>query len=280
MKITLLFHENDRTPHQVGYTLWPMVEAWRAAGHEVVEQYGVATPVQADLVFLHVDLTVIPDEVLAAVEACPRVINRGVRDISKTVVSRNRVLSPGEWDGPVIVKTVRNHGGNPERALEKHGFLRAIRDHFARRGQLPLAWADWLPVAEYPIFASARDVPKGVFANPALIVEKFRPERRGEHYCLRSYTFLGDRHHAELIWAPRPVVKRRHAVGWAEAEVPPELVQARQALGVDYAKFDYVEVDGEVILLDVNRTPSFGRNRERQVLQGERLAPGIDHYFR
>lgn len=275
MKITVLLHERDTAARAVGYVLWPMCEAWRADGHEVDVRWGLAEPIDGDVVFLHVDLTRTPPEYLAAIAGHPRVINRAVADISKVAISRNRVTDPSAWDGPVIVKTVRNHGGKPERALKPRGVAGALRDALARRGALPLAWADWLDPYRYPIFPSAAAVPRGVFRNEALIVERFLPERRGEHYCLRSYSFLGDRHVSELYWSPFPVVKRRDAVGWEDTEPPAEIEAMRRELGFDYGKFDYVLHDGRPVLLDVNRSPAFGTSPERLARQGAHLAPGI-----
>jgi hypothetical protein len=275
MKITVLLHEADVGPRTAGYVLWPMCAAWRAAGHEVDVRHGVSEPIDGDLVFLHIDLTRVPEEYLAAVAAHPRVINREVVDIGKAAVSRVRVTGPAETDGPVIVKTELNHGGTPERDLARRGAVGRLRDWLAKRGQLPLWAADWLAPDAYPIFASARDVPVLVWRNPSLIVERFVPERKGELYGLRSYTFLGDRWHGELYWSPEPIVKRRVSVAWEDIGVPEALVELRREMGFDYGKFDYVERDGEPLLLDVNRTPSFGLNQARQDRQGAMLAEGI-----
>jgi hypothetical protein len=37
---------------------------------------------------------------------------------------------------------------------------------------------------------------------------------------------------------------------------PPELESFREANGFDFGKFDYVEVEGRSILLDINKTPA------------------------
>ncbi len=275
MNITVLLHERDTHAREVGYVLWPMVAEWEAAGHAVTVQTGLGAPIAADIVFLHVDLTVTPQPYLDAVRHIPRVVNRRVVDISKAKVTRHRVNGPAEWAGPVIVKTLLNHGGKPERALEGRGVLGRLRDTLARRGWLPLGYADWLDPYAYPIFASSAEVPAGVWGNPALLVEKFLPERRGEHYCLRSWSFLGERSLSELYWSPFPIVKRRDALGWEDVEPPPELQAVRAELGFDYGKFDYVVADGGVVLLDVNRSPAFGHSPERLARQGRVLAPGL-----
>ena len=63
----------------------------------------------------------------AVLDAHPRVVNRQVRDSSKRRVSRNLVRPGDGWEGPVIVKTDRNHGGLPEADTAS-----ALRGLFAR----------------------------------------------------------------------------------------------------------------------------------------------------
>jgi hypothetical protein len=186
------------------------------------------------------------------------------------------VSGPGDGDGPVIVKTVKNHGGKPERALAGRNVLGRARDALARRGWLPLAYADWLDPYAYPIFPNPASVPAGVYQNPALFVERFLPERKGELYGLRSWSFLGDRSVAERYWAREPIVKRRGAVAWEDVEPPYDLQPVREEMGFDYGKFDYVVHDGRSVLLDVNRSPAFGHSPERLARQGALLAPGLE----
>lgn len=60
-------------------------------------------------------------------------------------------------------------------------------------------------------------------------------------------------------------------------EPPSELVALRRAMQMEYGKLDYAVVDGEVVVYDVNKTPSFGAlapERARAIL-GD-LARGVD----
>jgi len=166
VKISVLQHESD--PRKFLYFIWPMCDVWSGQGYDVEVVRGVSQPIRADLAFLHIDLTVAPGEYLSAVADCPRVVNRGVVDISKTLFSRNQVHSSKDWDGPVVVKTVFNLGGLRERKLEHRGMFGRLRDLIARAGILPLVFADWLDTYSYPIFASASEVPRGVFRNSGI----------------------------------------------------------------------------------------------------------------
>jgi hypothetical protein len=51
----------------------------------------------------------------------------------------------------------------------------------------------------------------------------------------------------------------------------------REALGFDYGKFDYVEHDGEPILLDANKTPTFRGDPEAQRVRW--LSSGIEAFL-
>ncbi len=280
LTITVVLHERDSRAADVGYVLWPLVDVWRESGHTVHVAHGVVDLPPADVIFLHVDLTKVPADYLAATAAHPCVINRGVADIAKTAISSLLVAGPEDTTGPVIVKTVKNHGGRPERHLEARDPAQKLRDSLARRGWLPLGFRDWLDPYDYPIFASAADVPARVYRNAALVVERFVPEREGELYAIRSYSFLGTASIAERTLSPRPIVKRRDAVAWEEIDTPGEIVALRQRLGFDFGKFDYVLHQGRSYLLDVNRTPAFGHSPARLRRQGEVLAAGLHGLLR
>jgi hypothetical protein len=249
---------------------------WRERGHEVDVVRGVDGPIQTDIVFLHVDCTLLPQKYLHALAGHPRVVNRLAVDLSKASFSRNIVRSPDEWEGPVIVKTVRNNGGHPERRLDRTTLLGCLRDRYWRLGENSLARARWLDPADYPIFQSARDVPPGAWRNPALFVERFLPERRGELYVYRQYKFLGDRCVSRVVTTTHPMGKRGVVIAREVPPVPEALLEARARLGFEYGKFDYVLHDGKPVLLDVNHTTAATMGAEVVLPQAQTLAPGIE----
>ena len=90
---------------------------------------------------------------LEPLNACARVLNRKVTDISKRLISRYLVKSPEEHEGAVIVKSNLNFGGAPEaRLLARRGgeFLRRIE---ATRRQ-PWVVSGLFGKEGYPIFAN------------------------------------------------------------------------------------------------------------------------------
>ena len=248
-------------------------EVWRQQGMRVSLVTDPTQTPDADLAILHVDLTVVPDEYLRLMQHYPQTINAGVGDISKRRISRNLVRDGDGYRGPVIVKTNRNYGGVPESHCDRRSTLqRYLR---AARRRMHWSWRSELDVWKYPIFDSPSRVPLPVWFNPDLVVERFLPERSGDLYCMRMWTFLGDAEENITMFARQPIIKSRVAIRKEKTEVPPELRQMRRELGFDYGKFDYGIVDGRVVLYDANRTPVFRPTPENAALC-KKLAAGID----
>lgn len=280
MKITVVVHEQQPRTGSPRYLIGILRDLWREAGHEVEVVRGVSAPIRGDIVFLHVDCTVLPQKYPDAVADHPRVVNRRAVDISKTLYTPYIVRSPEEWDGPVIVKTVRNSGGHPERRLVRTTRLGWLQDSFWRLGERSLARARWLNPKEYPIFESAKDLPAGVFRNRALFVQRYLPERRGDLNVTRCYKFLGDRHLSFLWTARHPLGLSTSDFTLEDCPLPDAIVAARERMGFDYGAFQYVMHNGEPLLLDANRTPGDTGFPELGRQHAEHLAPGIESFLR
>ena len=239
--------------------------------------------------FPQVDLSIIPEDYVRYCEEFPRVVNRRVTDIRKSIFSTCRVQPGDAWRGRVIVKTDRNYGGRPELRIlgNKHrisGIYRRARYVTRRligqsyeRSGVDLSTASSLNPHNYPIFDSVDAVPPGAFENPALIVERFLQEPSEDGYVLRSYNFLGDRWFSRRRVSPNPIVKAYNSRLIDSPTVPPKLIEIRNSLGFDYGKFDYLMHEGEPILLDVNTTPTVvkGENHENLLRSLNHLASGI-----
>lgn len=260
----------DDRPFAPKYLMYRLMELWREEGHTVLA--GPARRLAADLAIMHVDLTVIQHHHLPDnPDGCP-VVNGGVLDISKTRISRQRVLQGDAHVGPVIVKSNFNAFGSKEfRALGRWSSA-----HLRRRLSkvIPWRWAGCLPKKNYPVLGDISQVPGWVWDRSDLIVERFVPERDGDDYVLRCWLFFGDQEYSVKLFSRHPVVKvgniHRHEY---LHEVPDSLREARRALGFDFGKFDYVMVDGEAMLLDANKTPAIaGTSRTPNLL---RLATGL-----
>ena len=279
--ILVLLDEHDPYPEGQRDFLWSIAEVWRTWGIEIRVARGTRAPaaqIPADLVFNHVNLTVTPAEYRRLLDGAARTVNGRVFDISKRAISSNLVDPDDGYDGPVVVKTDRNYGGHPEmrhrrRARNFAGLLDRARRRLS--GPPPLSRATTLSVGDYRVFERAAEVPAGVWSNPALVVERFLPERRGNLYYCRMYTFLGDHEVHEELSSPSPIVKGGNVV--SKDIIPPnaDIVALRHELGFDYGKFDYVVRDGETILLDANRTPGHPGDPKIAAAKAARLAGGI-----
>jgi hypothetical protein len=97
-------------------------------------------------------------------------------------------------------------------------------------------------------------------------------------YALRSWLFFGREEYSLRLYGRQPVVKARCAVKWEYLHAVPEFLRAeRKRLQFDFGKFDYVEHDGEVFLLDANKTPTVASKRTHHL---RRLADGLAGFLR
>lgn len=266
--IVILEHELQQYV-ELPYMMRTFAEHWRARGHRVLLHYGLGEPPGADLAILHVDLTVVPPAYLALLRRYPRAINASVPDVSKRRFSADLLDRYSDWIGPVIVKTDRNFGGQPEQ------LFRAI----AGRAGMPQDIAAGAVAESYPVYDSLRLVPPAVWDDAGLVVERFLPERIGEDYALRVWTFLGDRERSVRWRAREPIVKAGNMVGRDDVDVPGEMRAWRQRLGFEFGKFDYVRHGARWVLLDVNRTPSYPRQASAPHPLAA-LSEGIESFLR
>ena len=283
-RIAVLFHVGDRYHRPSTYIVDDLACCWRDDGHTVTYVFGTRRFVPADLVFVHVNLSVVPEDYLAFASRYPIVVNGRIRDIRKSTNSQN-LLRPGDsWGGRVIVKSDLNYAGEPERTLQQNWLGRHFTvwrkiETLAERvtgQQAPFrSWRDYL------LFDRLADVPASWFSNRHAVVERFRPEIENGLYRLRMYQFLGNRASCSRLASPHPVIKAGTSVRVDRVEPHAEIVAWRDKLGMDYGKLDYVIHDGEVVLLDVNKTTGASRHMndaERRAMRRYQ-AEGLYSYF-
>jgi hypothetical protein len=256
------------------YLLATLAKNWRARGLRV--QAGDSYSPDADVCILHHDISVIDRHTVPLPPPGKPVINGAVLDISKRRYS-TLLLTPGDdWDGPVIIKSNLNHYGAPEKRLVRRAVIERLRGRLA-----DISWrgVQALPSRSYPILVSIELVPDWVWTSPELLVEKFLPERtRDGLYAVRGWVFCGDRGYAYRVASRDPIVKPRTAAKIRYLKSPPPaLMQRRAELCFDFGKFDYVEHDGETILLDANKTPTFRGNPQARRMRW--LASGIEAFL-
>jgi hypothetical protein len=240
-RIAILFHERHRGC-QLAYHIMNYAESWRADGHEVIELFGVGQFIPADLIFVHVDLSVVPDEYIDFANQYPIVVNGRVRDIRKSTFSSIKLGLNDSYRGMVILKSNLNYAGRPEINV---GINITSLDHgIIFRSPM-----------DYKIFESMDEVPPLVFADTGMIVERFLPEFSGFRFVMRAMQFLGNRIDCMRIVSDNPIVNGASGTLAGLVEPDPEIVEARERMNFDYGKFDYAINDGKAILFDTNKTP-------------------------
>ena len=266
-----------RQRRNAGLLIDALSKAWQDRGLQVLCQYGIEQRPDADLLIPQIDLTHTPPEYFEYICSYSNVVNRNVIDISKHKISKHLLCEGDCYSGPVIVKTDNNFGGLPECTRNELWHLLATRS-FERIVQVAelafrqrLAWRRVL--RKYVIYNSLAEVPFGIFKNQALVVERFLPERAGTRYFMRHCLFLADHIRSIRIAGTTPILKSSDSVLVDEGlPVPDEVVRLRRQMGLDYGKIDYTIHDGQVVILDVNRTPGAPVKAARTV---DDLADGI-----
>lgn len=280
--LVVLTHQYSRDFTQMKYLLRFLSDCWREQGNKVSIINGVAQPVWGDVLLLHVNMTIIPDDYLRFIEHYPVVINRSTRDISKRSFSQ-QVLQQGDtYTGAVIVKTDANCGGFAD---VKVGGSSRLRNRAIKLFAKIQPWHKrrLLNSKDYPVFDSLEQVPAGVWRNPDLVVEKFLPEcDTAGNYNLRVWYFCGSREFVEFDTSTHPTVKGKKIFRRVQEHyVPDDLRIFRQQLGFDFGKFDFAIVAGKTVLYDINRTPTIGDTTLGlfQVPLIENLTQGLDEFF-
>jgi hypothetical protein len=283
-RIVVLFHESDKHTNLSNFVVDHLAGFWREEGHEVVYLFGTRRFVPAELVFVHVNLSVVPEKYLEFAARYPIAVNARIRDIRKSTTSRNLLCLGDAWDGQVIVKSNLNYAGEPERALgrglleRKFPFWGETKKLASRILDRSAPFASW---RDYLIFDRLVDVPEHWFRNSEAVVERFRPELEGGLYHLRMFQFLGERWSCVRIASPEPVLKAQRSISVENIEPSPDIVAWRKALDIDYGKLDYVINEGQVVLLDVNKTTGASRHIPDDQLRVSRRyqAEGLYSYF-
>lgn len=262
-----------------------MAQFWRDDGHEVIFLHGTKRFIPADVVIVHVDLSVVPDAYFEFASRYPVALNASVRDIRKSRFSTDLLRSGDLWTGGVIVKSDENCAGVPE--MERTSWL--LHSTQARRAR---RWLGKITRSSRPFFRSAADylvyenlaaVPRALFDQPGLIVQKFLPELHDGRYSVRNMTFLGDRVTCVRLTSSSPIVTGDANVTLEQVEPHRDIAVLRKTLGFDYGKFDYVIHDGRAVLLDINKTVGASAGLlDNEALRRIRRyrAEGLYDYFR
>jgi hypothetical protein len=264
--IAILCHPSEKASLK-GYVITQLATVWREDGHEVFFVLGAGRFVPADVVIVHVDRSVVPDEYLELARQYPIALNAKVKDIRKSTFSTLRVFRGDPHAGRVIVKSELNYAGVPERRSGSSSYAAT-----ALRIDSP---------EDYRIYERVDSVPQAIWDDPGLIVEKFVPEMTDGCYGCYAMNFLGDRYTCGKVVGPNPIVCGRTQQRIDRVPPHPEMLKLREQMGFDYGKFDYVIHDGKPILLDANKTVGAGTlpMTEERVRVRRYRAQGLYAYF-
>lgn len=259
------------------YVISQLAKCWVKMGFEVTS--GPTAVLDAEIGVLHIDATAVPAGCIPGNPRGRPLINEKILDISKNRISRHILSKNSDYDGPVIVKTDGNCYGTQELRRLPLFSIRNLRRKITH--SLPgISWkiTRELPHKNYPILNNLDEVPEWVWKRRDLVVERFQPEIENGHYVLRVWLFLGDKDYNIKMYSREPIVKAGNIIGREIVEsVPDALRKIRAELGIDFGKFDYVLVDGEAVLFDVNKTPTTTA-KEQPSENLMRVATGILHY--
>jgi hypothetical protein len=264
--IAVLWHEAQQR-ERTSYMISHYAEVWREDGHQVIDIYGPNPAISADILIVHVDLSVVPDPYLQFAARFPIVLNGKVRDIRKSTVSTLRVLAKDPWPGPVIVKSDLNFAGIPERRLNG--------STPARNGPTMKSPND------YRVFDRIAAVPPMVWTDPNVVVERFMPQMEGGEYVIHNMVFLGERATCTKNFSKHPVIHAYNQSRTSWVEPHPEVLGLRKKLGFDMGKFDYVICAGKPVVFDTNKTVGAqpGPTSPEQQRVRRQRAEGLYAYF-
>ncbi|MGH7629611.1 MAG: hypothetical protein ACREOF_09505, partial [Gemmatimonadales bacterium] len=174
-RIAVLWHERDRGRDLQQYAITHLAEHWRKDGHTVRFLFGLDRFEAADVLVVHVDLTIVPARYLDFAAHYPVTVNGRVQDIRRTTFSRNLVRPGDGYAGPVIVKSNYNYAGRPDRL--RAGVAARLCWRVRRMAVLLPRSAGALPFfntpRDYRMFERAADVPPAWYQCSDLVVERF-----------------------------------------------------------------------------------------------------------
>jgi hypothetical protein len=216
-----------------------------------------------------------------------RVLNLDADDVRKSTLHAQcealglasvRATAVGPEDERVIVKTVLNYGGGPERGL---------RDRWGERAaSLTSGIHETMQGSKDYIVCRRDQVPASTWSDPSLVVERFVENPEG--LIFRAYQ-VGPAAVVSAVWVAGDIKKlsvgirrRLNYFFWTvdsgeTVAMGPTTAQAREVARVTREiagamHFDFVAADcvmdsgGTIYITDVNKTPYWGEPRQSPVL--------------
>ena len=206
----------------------------------------------------HIDLTDVPDEFAGLHAAYEKTINGRASTILRTLYSTAGLKRGDAHEGPVIVKTLLNSGGHPERRYGKNRNIGTRTAYQVRKLLIPRYKQGLCP--PYELYESIRDVPEESWQDERLVVEKFLPGSFAQPVVKYRYCFLFETEF-NLRTAYDDLLCSSARVGGNEIvkAVPEAVMEVRSRLNIDFGAIDYFIVDGKVTIIDANKTVTTAR---------------------
>lgn len=247
--IGILIHENEHNFVSRNYLINALIDIWKNSGNTVTVIKGTKSKPKVDLLIPHIDLTKMPERYCDFMSSYANVVNRNVTDISKKRISSNLLNKESVYSGRIIVKPNLNAGGIGE-------FLSLFPIRNSRIRNMVLRYRERF-TKPYRLYNSMDELPGKYFSDKNFVVEKFLPEKEGDVYLLRVFSFLGDRFVNSRVGSLEKIVKRKNIFSRELVTVPDEILRLKEHFEFGYGKFDYVIHNGEPVLFDTNKTPGY-----------------------
>ncbi len=249
-----ILHSKRAQPGARHHMVMMIADFLTEMGVEIVHLHGTERFEPADAVFVHVDLSVVPEAYLSFAQRYPKQINAQARDIRKRAFADGLLESGDVYPAPVIVKSNLNYGGLPEQN-ERSLLERASQKvRGLLSGSTPTRV---LAKEDYKIYPKLADVPAQYFDSDH-IVQKLILEKRGEMNLLREYFFLGDCAFENIESSAEVIITEDDHVSCLPFAPHPRLLEIRKRLHLDYGKIDYVMTQSGPFVFDVNKTIGLG----------------------
>ncbi len=199
-----------------------------------------------------------PDQFAGVHASYEKTINGRASTIRRTLYSTAGLKQGAAHDGPVIVKTILNSGGHPELRYRKNRDLGSRMARGVRKLLIPHYKRGLCP--PYELYGSIRDVPEESWQDERLVVEKFLPGSFDLPVIKYRYCFLFETE-LNLRTAYDDLLCSSARVGDNEIvkAVPEAVMEVRSRLNIDFSAIDYFIVDGEVTIIDANKTVTTAR---------------------
>lgn len=266
------------------YLLNHLAFEWMRNGYSITLSGPENLP-NADLGILHVDMTVVSQDFIDACSAYPIVLNGRFIDNSKRLISKHLLSPDCDYSGAVIIKTNANYGGLHElRAKYPEGCPRELVAIHPNDPATRWSLVQHIPTESYVVLESIEEVNQDIWTNPYLVVEKFTPEIDADGlYCMRACLFFGDEEVGLLVKSGSQIIKGRDVIErqFISGIAPSEVQQFKKNHHMEFGRIDYVIHQGEVVILDANKTASLSQTTTNELanLFIKPLSQGLGKYI-